>query len=115
MKSILKMIIGDLDEKNAYHQITKRAKALPKNYRAAFKKIRSYLYHYSEGSYNIEMFLELLDLLEAGAADKKNVLDIIGDDAAKFCDELILAVNTNQKTKRDKLNREIEEYFSKRG
>lgn len=115
MKSILEMMTGNLDEKNAYRQITKRAKALPENYYAAFRKIRNYLYNYGEDSCNIEIFSELLDLLEAGAAVQKTVSEIIGDDAAKFCDELILASNTNRKTKRAKLNQEIAEYFGKRG
>ena len=29
MKSLFELIIGNLDEKNAYRQINKRAKALP--------------------------------------------------------------------------------------
>lgn len=115
MKSILEVILGDLDEKNVYRQITKRAKALPGNYYAAFKKIKNYLYNYGGDSCNTEMYAELLDLLEAGIAEKKTVSEIIGDDAAKFCDELIAVSNINRKTKRAQLNREIEEYFGKRG
>ncbi len=115
MKSILEIILGDLEEKNFYHQLTKRAMALPGNYYAAFKKIRSYMYNYGGDSCNTELFSELLDLFEEGVASKKTVSDIIGDDAAEFCDELIRASNINRKTKRDKLNREIEEYFVKRG
>ncbi len=39
-KSILEVVFGDLDEKNAYRQKMKRVKALPENYRTAFKKIQ---------------------------------------------------------------------------
>ncbi len=63
----------------------------------------------------MEMLSELLDLLESGARDQKKVSKLLGADVATFCDELISAVNTNKKTRRDKLNQEIEEYFSKRG
>ena len=115
MKSILEVMIGNLDEKYAYNKITKRAKALPPNYYTSFKKIRNYLYNCGGDSCNAEMFSELLDLLESGVATNRTVSEIIGDDTAKFCDELILASNTNRKTKRAKLNREIEEYFGKRG
>ena len=47
-KSILEVVFGDLDEKNAYRQKMKRVKALPENYRTAFKKIQKYLYHHGE-------------------------------------------------------------------
>ena len=114
MKSLFELIIGNLDEKNAYRQINKRAKALPRNYYAAYKKICNYLFCYGEGC-SMEMLSELLDLLEAGARDQKKVSKLLGADVATFCDELISAVNTNKKTRRDKLNQEIEEYFSKRG
>lgn len=114
MKSLFELFIGDLDEKNAYRQINKRAKALPRNYYAAYKKICNYLFCYGEGC-NIEMLSELLDLLESGAREQKKVSEVLGTDAAAFCDELISAVNTTKKTRHDKLNQEIEEYFSRRG
>lgn len=114
MKSIIELFVGDLKEKRAYYQINKRAKKLPKNYYAAFKKIRNYLYGYGEISVDKEIISELLDLLESGAANGKTVTEIIGVDAAKFCDELIDAANKTRNTKRDKLNQEIENYFKNR-
>ena len=111
MKSVIALVLGNLDEKNAYHQINKRAKKLPKNYCTAFKKIRAYLYTYGGDAVHLEMLSELLGLLESGVAQKKTVAGVIGTDAAAFCDELIAATNITRKTKRDKLNQEIEDYF----
>ncbi len=114
-KSILEVVFGDLDEKSAYRQKMKRVKALPENYRTAFKKIQKYLYHHGEEGWNMAIFDDLIDLFESSAADQKDLFDVIGNDAAKFCDELILAANTNRNTRRDKLNQEIAEYFDRKG
>lgn len=115
IKWILEVIIGDLDEKSAYRQKMKRVKALPENYRTAFRKIQKYLYHHGEEGWNMAIFDDLIDLFESSAADRKDLSDVIGNDAAKFCDELILAANTNRNTRRDKLNQEIAEYFDRKG
>lgn len=55
-KSILEVVLGDLDEKSAYRQKMKRVKALPENYRTAFKKIQKYLYHHGEEGWNMAIF-----------------------------------------------------------
>ncbi|MCI8365050.1 MAG: DUF1048 domain-containing protein [Eubacterium sp.] len=114
-KSILQIVLGDLDEKSAYRKKMKRVKALPENYRTAFRKIQKYLYLHGEDGGNLAIFDDLIDLFETSAADGKDLSDVIGNDAAKFCDELILAANTNRKTRRDKLNQEIAEYFDRKG
>lgn len=114
-KSILEVVLGDLDEKRAYRQKMKRVKALPENYRIAFKKIQKYLYHHGEEGWNMTIFDDLIDLFESSAADRKDLSDVIGNDAAKFCDELILAANTNRNTRRNKLNQEIADYFDRKG
>mgnify|MGYP001098619032 CR=1 FL=1 len=114
IKSILEVVLGDLDEKSAYCKKMKRVKALPENYRTAFRKIQKYLYHHGEEGWNMAIFDDLIDLFETSAADGKDLSDVIGNDAAKFCDELILAANTNRKTRRDKLNQEIAEYFDRK-
>lgn len=111
--SIIKLIIGDLEEKRAYKQMMKRVQALPEDYRFAFKKIQHYMY--SVGSpngdmtifTNLTMFTDLVDLLEACAAEGKQVLEVIGSDVGKFSDEFMLASGSNIETKREKINREI--------
>ncbi|MEV5030221.1 DUF1048 domain-containing protein [Paenibacillus sp. LPE1-1-1.1] len=63
------------------------------------------------------MFTDLVDLFESSAADGKQVLDVIGSDAGRFCDEFMRAsVNTENTEKlREKLNNEVMEKFKKEG
>ncbi len=117
LDSIVKMVIGDLEEKKEYKQFMMRVDALPKEYSYAFKKIRQYMY--SVGSpngditifTNMEMFTNLVDLFELSAAEGKSVLDVIGNDVGKFSDEFMRASAGNAETLREKLNREIKEHF----
>lgn len=114
MKQLIELVVGDLDEKRSYHRLNERARILPKDYYAAFKKMRSYLYTRGGESVDLEMLSGLLDLLESGAVRKEPVTEVVGPDPAAFCDELILSANPTHKTMHDKLNQEIEEYFEKR-
>ena len=118
MKSIFELMIGDLDDKRRYYRVNKqmkaRVKGLPKQYRVLFKKMKKYLAKVGEPSCYLEVPLMILDLFESGAEEQKQVAEIVGEDPAMFCDNLILAANTGRKTRRDKLNQEIEEYFIQR-
>ena len=117
----LKLVIGDLEEKKEYHQMMKRVKTLPQDYRYAFKKIRRYIYNIG-GIYgdmavfvNFEVFKGLLELFDTSVAEGKNVIEITGSDVGRFADEFMAAYTTNTKTVRDKLNHEIAEHFNKEG
>lgn len=117
--NFVKLIIGDLDEKHEYKQIMKRVDALPKDYSFAFKEIKKYMYSVGVPGGNIKtftditMFTDLLDLFETSAADGRKVIDIIGNDVDKFCDEFMSAYIINSETLREKLNKEIMERFNK--
>lgn len=117
----IKLIIGDLDEKREYKQMMKRVDALPKDYSFAFKKIQKYMYTVGAPGGNMTiftdmtMFTDLVDLFEASAADGRQVIDVIGSDVDKFCDEFMSAYITNSETLREKLNKEIMEKFNKEG
>lgn len=121
LDSIIKLIIGDLEDKRAYKQMMKRARALPKDYRFAFRKIQHYMF--SVGSpddditifTDLTMFTDLVDLFEASAAEGKHVLDVIGSDIGKFSDELMSASVANTQTLREKINKEVMEKFKKEG
>lgn len=121
LDSVIKLIIGDLEEKKAYKQMMKRVKALPKDYRFAFRKIQYYMY--SVGSIgadmmifkDLTMFTNLVDLFEASAAEGRQVLDVIGSDVGKFSDEFMRASVTDTETLREKINKEIMEKFNKEG
>ncbi|MEG1254660.1 DUF1048 domain-containing protein [Clostridium sp.] len=117
--SIIKLIIGDLDDKRAYKQMMKRVDALPKDYNFAFRKIQNYIY--TVGSINVDMtifenmtmFTDLIDLFESSATEGRQVIEVIGSDVDSFSDEFMSAYITNTETKREKLNKEIAEKFNK--
>lgn len=124
LDSIIKLLIGDLEEKRVYKQLMKRVDALPKDYRFAFRKIQHYMFTVGPPSgdmtifTDLTMFTNLVDLLESSAADGKPVLDIIGSDVSGFCDEFMRASVTqtdNADKLREKLNKEVMEKFNKGG
>ncbi|MGG7177405.1 DUF1048 domain-containing protein [Clostridium paraputrificum] len=117
----VKLVIGSLDEKREYKEMMKKVDALPKDYNFAFKKIQNYMYTVGAPGGNITMFTDmtmftdLVDLFETSAADGRQVIDVIGSDVDKFCDEFMSAYTTDKGTYREKLNREIMEWFNKEG
>lgn len=113
--SIIKLIIGDLKDKRAYKQMMKRVDALPKDYKFTFHKIQHYMFSIGPLNGDMTIFMDLIDLFEASAADGRQVLDVIGNDVGKFCDEFMRASITNTETMREKLNKEVMERFNKEG
>nr|WP_294489945.1 DUF1048 domain-containing protein [uncultured Anaerosporobacter sp.] len=119
--NFIKLVIGDLDEKREYKQMMKRVDALPKEYRFALKEIQKYMYTVGAPDGDMTMFsdmttfTDLVDLFEASAADGRKVIDVIGSDVDKFCDEFMRAHITDSETLREKLNKEIMEKFNKEG
>lgn len=107
--SFIKLVIGDLDEKRAYRNMQKRAKALPEDYRYVYRKISHYMINQGVDAG------ELLDLFEQSAAEGKPVLKVIGNDVGQFCDDFIRASSGNSKERRNKTNKEILEYFHREG
>lgn len=115
LDSIIKLIIGDMEDKRAYKQMMKRVDALPKDYRFAFRKIQHYMFSVGPLGGDMTIFTDLVDLFEASAAEGRQVLDVIGSDVGGFCDEFMHASVTNTETLREKLNKEVMEKFNKEG
>jgi DNA-binding ferritin-like protein (Dps family) len=111
--SITKLIIGDMDEKKAYRKMMKRVDTLPNDYKFAFRKIQHYMYSVGPLNDDMTVFTDLIDLFETSASDGSEVINVIGSDVSKFCDEFMRAYITNSNTLREKLNKEIVEKFSK--
>ncbi len=112
MNTFLKKIIGD---KKAWNALEARGKALPRDYRVVYDVIKDYMWNLwrfsaSAGNQDESMATldDLLNLLEAGAAEGKGVLEVTGKDVAAFCDELFNATESW----RTKLNREVAEKLS---
>ncbi|MFI7702827.1 DUF1048 domain-containing protein [Nonomuraea sp. NPDC049480] len=67
-----------------------RVKALPPDYRIVYKEIQKYLFKVGpidllDGS----LLSGILDFFEEGVAAGKGVLELVGNDVAAFCDDLI--------------------------
>ncbi len=112
MSKILDTIIGSIDDKKEWRVMVKRSKALPLNYRIAYKEIMHYIWT-STGITTIEPVKVLLDLFEESAASGKDVLEITGSDVAAFCDELVKGEKTYFDGLRGKLNRNVAGKVSK--
>ena len=122
-KSILELLVGDLEEKRVYRAFMKRVNALPEDYRFAYKKMQNYLYSYGSSNSDIgafvdnstNMFTDLLELFEQNAAAGVPVQEVVGEDLAGFCDELSAAWAATAAQAKERLNREIWEHFHGEG
>lgn len=119
LDAIIKLIIGDLEEKRAYKNLMKRVDSLPKSYRYAFHKIQHYMFSVGpvDGDMtmftDLTLFTDLVEFLETSAADGKDVLDVIGNDVGKFSDDFMRAAIPDVESSRNQMNREIMEKFNK--
>ncbi|WP_066376344.1 DUF1048 domain-containing protein [Herbidospora mongoliensis] len=67
-----------------------RIKALPPDYQIVYNEMQRY--YFKIGPVDLverNLLAGILDFFEEGAADGKGVLELIGDDVAAFCDDLI--------------------------
>ena len=120
IKKFFNLIIGPMRDKRNYKQFIKRANALPKDYRYVFRKMRKYM---ESGGISLEcgmneyvdllargtehegIYMRLLELFEVNAAEGKEIVEVIGNDAAAFCDDYIRAFIS--KGEKERLNHEI--------
>ena len=72
-----------------------RVKALPLDYRIAYKEIQRYLFKVGPADVLDGRLLSgIVDFFEEGAAAGKGVLELIGNDVAAFCDDLVSGSHT---------------------
>jgi DNA-binding ferritin-like protein (Dps family) len=67
-----------------------QVKALPRDYLIVYKEIQKYFF--KVGPVDLEdgsLLTGLLEFFEEGAASGKGVLELIGNDVAAFCDDLV--------------------------
>jgi len=62
-----------------------RVKALPPDYQIVYKQIQKYLFKVGGGT----LLSGIVDFFQEGVADGKGVLELIGNDVAAFCDDLV--------------------------
>jgi len=67
-----------------------RVKALPPDYQIVYKEIQRYLFKVGPIDLPAGPLLSgIVDFFEEGAAADKGVLELIGNDVAAFCDDLV--------------------------
>lgn len=85
------MGIQDIIEgKRQWRAHVARVKALPPDYQIVYKEMQKYLFKVgpidlADGS----LLSGILDFFEEGVAAGKGVMELIGNDVAAFCDDLI--------------------------
>jgi DNA-binding ferritin-like protein (Dps family) len=112
MKKFIELVTGNLDEKRAERRRQKRVNALPKDYQFVYKQLMHYICNF--GFFD-QLGKELLDFFEESALAGRPVLEVIGSDAAAFCDELMRSSCPRKESAGEKLNSEILSYFRKDG
>lgn len=106
---MINLIKSLVSEKKVYKEQLSRVDKLPKDYQFVFKKISEYIWNYSD-SLGLEMLKTqelLISLFEEGAANKLPVLEITGEDVAKFSDDLIFGTKKWTDHYERKLNKKI--------
>ena len=67
-----------------------RVKALPPDYQIVYKEIQRYLFKIGPADVADGRLLSgIVDFFEEGVAAGKGVLELIGNDVAAFCDDLV--------------------------
>ncbi|MRH92171.1 DUF1048 domain-containing protein [Nocardia sp. SYP-A9097] len=85
-----------------------RVKALPSDYQIAYKEIQKYFFKVGpvdlvEGG----LLSGILDFFEEGIAADKGVLELVGNDVAAFCDDLIKDQRTYADIYQEAVSKEI--------
>lgn len=109
-KTMLAKIKDLRDQKKAYKECVKRSKALPNDYREVYNIASRYMLNFSSNDSSvINLFPEMLDMFEMGAAEGRDVLEIVGNDVMAFCDGLLEGVSAQTWTgkMRAKMNESI--------
>lgn len=115
MDQLITLIIGNLDDKREYKKMMKRVKVLPKEYQVAFKAIQKYLYTVGGVQDTMMIFTDLIDLFEMSVQDHKALIDVVGKDMGRFCEELMNSYPSESKMRKEKINQEIMDRFKKEG
>ena len=85
------MGIHDIIEgKRQWRSHMARVKALPPDYQIVYKELQRYLFKIGPvGLADGSLLSEIVDFFEEGVAAGKGVLELIGNDVAAFCDDLV--------------------------
>jgi DNA-binding ferritin-like protein (Dps family) len=107
--SIIEKLVGTMDDKRAFREYKRRVAALPREYNIVMSEMQNYIWNCGSLDGSLDLLYDLLALMEASAAEGKEVLEVTGSDVTAFCDELIREWKgrTWQDSVREKFNERI--------
>jgi DNA-binding ferritin-like protein (Dps family) len=76
-----------IEGKKQWRAHVARVKALPPDYRIVYREMQKYLF--KVGPADGRLLPGIVDLFEQGAAAGRGVRQVVGNDVAAFCDNLI--------------------------
>lgn len=81
-----------IDGKKKWRAHVARVKALPPDYQIVYQEIQKYFFRVGlPGGPDGSLLAGLVDFFAEGAAAGTGVVELIGDDVAAFCDDLVKA------------------------
>jgi DNA-binding ferritin-like protein (Dps family) len=83
-----------VDGKKQWRAHMARVKALPPDYQVVYKQMQRYLFKVGGISPDGRLLAWIVDFFEEGVAAGKGVLELVGNDVAAFCDDLVKASRT---------------------
>ena len=102
------MSIHDIIEgKRQWRAHMARVRALPPDYQIVYKEIQRYLFKVGPADLPDGHLLSgIVDFFAEGAASGQGALELIGDDVAAFCDELVKGSRTYADIDQESVNGE---------
>ena len=97
------------EEKRAWREHVARVKALPPDYRLVMTEIEKFMWSFALDAQIMSVQDDLLAMFEEAAASGRPVLDVTGDDVARFALDVLIEAQTRTWTgkKAAQLNRRV--------
>lgn len=90
-------IRGVIEGKQRWRAHMARVRALPPDYQIVYKEIQKYLFKVGPVDARDRRLLpEIADFLAEGAAAGRGIRELVGNDIAAFCDDLVEAARTSR-------------------
>jgi DNA-binding ferritin-like protein (Dps family) len=96
-----------IEGKRQWRSHMARVKELPPDYQIVYKELQRYLFKIGPVALTDGTLLSgIVDFFEEGVAAGKGVLELIGDDVAAFCDELVKDSRTYAEIYQESISKE---------
>ncbi|WP_063002794.1 DUF1048 domain-containing protein [Nocardia salmonicida] len=101
-----------IDGKKQWRAHVARAKSLPADYQIVYQEIQKY--YFKVGPVELlegNLLPGILDFFEEGAAGGTGVIELIGEDVAAFCDDLVKDSRTYADVYQESVGKEVGDGF----